>query len=175
MNEEKKELQNRIEAALYISGRPLSPEELAKAAGITSTRKAIRLTSDLAKTINDKNRAIEIIEYSERRFAMQLREKYSNLAKRFSLRPLLLQSALKTLTYISIYQPISSKNLAQKRGAQVYQQLKHLVKLGFIGWEPTGRTKTYRTTRRFSEYFGLSPEMEMLKKQLAAKGLTKTV
>ena len=67
MNEEKKELQNRIEAALYISGRPLSPEELAKAAGITSTRKAVRLTSDLAKTINDKNRAIEIIEYSERR------------------------------------------------------------------------------------------------------------
>ena len=42
--EKDKKLKARIEAALYAAGRPLSKFELAKAAGITSTKKSSTLS-----------------------------------------------------------------------------------------------------------------------------------
>ena len=165
------EAKARVEAALYVSGRPLTADELAKAAGFTSKRKAILLARALMQFYNTPEHAIQIVEYSGNRFAMQLKPQYSKVAKRFSMKPLLSQSTLKTLTYIAFFQPITSQELAEKRGPQVYQHIKQLEQMGFIEGEPCEKTKIYRTTPTFAEYFGLSPDPEQLKKELQSRSL----
>lgn len=163
------EIKARIEAALYVAGRPLSPKELASAAYITSKRKAVRATRDLAGILNSSLKAIEIVELPDQRFAMQLRKQYNITAKRFSTKPLIPPSVLKTLSYVAYYQPLSRLELAEKRGKQVYQHIKTLEEIGFISGEPSGRTRVYKTTPAFSDYFGLSGDLGILKKQLFKK------
>jgi len=163
------EIQARIEAALYSAGRPLSPKELASAAGITSKRKAVKAVRDLARILNSSLRAIEIVELADKRFAMQLRKQYNIMAKRFSTKPLIPPSVLKTLSYVAYFQPISRLELAEKRGKQVYQHIKTLEEIDFILGEPSGRTRVYKTTPAFSDYFGLSSDLGTMKKQLFKK------
>jgi segregation and condensation protein B len=165
------EAKSRIEAALYVSGRPLTPEELARAASIQSKRKAIKLALELMREMNSNTRAIHIVQYPENRFAMQLKSEYAGVARHYSLKPLLPQSALKTLSYIAYFQPVSALGLAEKRGPQAYQHLRTLEQLGFVSGEPSGRTRIYTTTPTFAEYFGLSANPETMKKQLMERGV----
>jgi segregation and condensation protein B len=167
------EIQARIEAALYAAGRPLSPKELASAAGITSKRRAVKAARDLVRIFNSNLRAVEIVELVDQKFVMQLKKQYTITAKRFSTKPLMPPSVIKTLSYVAYFQPISSLDLAEKRGKQAYQHLKVLEDIGFISGEPSGRIKIYRTTPAFSEYFGLSGDLETMKRQLLKQSLGK--
>lgn len=160
------ELKARVEAALYASGRPLSPEELAKAAGIRSKRKAVAIARSVARNFNTFCKAIEVVEMSDKSFVMQLKNQYLRVAKMFANKPLLSNSALKTLSYIAYYQPVTALELAEKRGSHVYQHLKELERLNLVASEPSGRTKSYRTTTTFSSMLGLSHNVDVLKKQL---------
>jgi segregation and condensation protein B len=144
---------------------------LASAAGITSKRRAVKVARDVAKILKSNLMAIEIVELADQRFVMQLKEKYNTIAKRFSMKPLLPPSTLRTLSYIAYFQPISSLELAERRGKHVYQHLRTLEETGFISGEPSGRTKVYKTTLAFSEYFGLSNDLETMKRQLDKMGL----
>ncbi|MDG6909621.1 MAG: SMC-Scp complex subunit ScpB [Nitrososphaerota archaeon] len=167
-----KELVAKVEAALYASGRPLTVEEIAKAAGTASERKAIAMAREIAKSVNGAMQAIEVVEYSGPRFAMQLRAKYTQTARKFATRPLLSRASLRTLSFIAFFQPITSSELALRRGSTVYQHLKELEEVGFIASERQGRARAYRTTARFAEYFGLSTELTALKRQLETRTLT---
>ena len=160
-----------MEAALYAAGRPLDSEQLAKAAGTTSQRKAVAIAREIANAVNGTLHAVEVVEYPGPRFAMQLKTKYTQVARRFATRPLLTKAALRTLSFIAFFQPISASELALRRSSAVYQHLKELEDMDFIASERQGRSKAYRTTPRFSEYFGLSTDVQTLKKQLGGKNL----
>jgi segregation and condensation protein B len=165
------EIRARIEAALYSSGRALDAEQLAKAAGISSKKRA----TDEAKAIQSRMKstlsAIEVVEYPGQRYAMQLKAEYTNVARKFATKPLLSKAALRTLSFIAYFQPISSADLALRRGSQAYDHLKDLEEVGFLAWERKGRSKLYRTTTEFSEYFGLSADPQTLKHQLERRAL----
>ena len=167
-----KDMIAKIEAALYSSGRPLDPSELAKVAGTASERKAVAIVREISKGINSSLNAIEIVEYPGPRFAMQLKAQYTPVARRFATRPLLSRAALKTLSYIAYFQPIASSELVLRRSSTVYQHLRELEEVGFISGERQGRSRLYRTTGRFAEYFGLSTDATSMKKQLEARNLT---
>ena len=162
--------QARIEAALYSAGRPLTPEELTKAAGITSSKSSVKYAKLIAKNIEVSMKAIEVAELPGQKFVMQLKPEYNIVAKTFALKPLLPNSILKTLTYVVYFQPITSLKMSEYRGSQVYQHLKTLEQTGFISSEKLGRTKVYKTTNIFSEYFGLSDQIDVLKRQLVKTG-----
>jgi segregation and condensation protein B len=165
------EIRARIEAALYSSGRALDAEQLAKAAGISSKKRAM----DEAKAIQSRMKsivsAIEVVEYPGQRYAMQLKAEYTPVARRFATKPLLSKAALRTLSFIAYFQPISSADLALRRGSQAYDHVKDLEEVGFLAWERKGRSKLYRTTTEFSEYFGLSVDAQTLKHQLERRAL----
>lgn len=166
MPPDEEEMRAQIEAALYAAGRPLDLTELAKAAGITSKRRALKIVRKIAKSVNENMLAIEIAELPGKKFAMQLKTKYTKVARRFSIRPLIPKAVLKTLSHIVYLQPISSSALAARRGSQAYSHLKSLLEMGFIEVERSGRTRIYRTTNTFSEYFGLSHDPEKIKRAL---------
>ncbi|MGZ5491578.1 MAG: SMC-Scp complex subunit ScpB, partial [Nitrososphaeraceae archaeon] len=67
-----KEIVARIEAALYSSGRPMSIEELVKAAGLNSKEKIRKLLLDLTKKINNVFYALELKELEDGKYVFQL-------------------------------------------------------------------------------------------------------
>lgn len=159
-------IQAKIEAALYAAGRPLSIKELTSAAGIMSKRKTLSYIKSLARIVNSNLKAIEIVELLDHKFSLQLRGDYQKIARRFSTKPLLSNSALKTLSHLAYFQPMTGIELAKRRGRHVYQDIRNLETLGFIVGNKQGRTNVYRTTNTFSEYFGVSSDPDTMKKQL---------
>ena len=165
------EIRARIEAALYSSGRPLDAEQLSKAAGISSKKRAMDEAKAIQARMKSMLSAIEVVEYPGQRFAMQLKAEYTHVARKFATKPLLSKAALRTLSFIAYFQPISSADLALRRGSQAYDHLKDLEEVGFLVWERKGRSRLYRTTTEFSEYFGLSVDPQTMKHQLERRTL----
>ena len=165
------EVRARIEAALYSSGRALDAEQLARAAGISSKKRSVDEAKAIQSRIKSVLSAIEVVEYPGQRFAMQLKAEYTNVARKFATKPLLSKAALRTLSFVAYFQPISSADLALRRGSQAYDHVKDLEEVGFLAWERKGRSKLYRTTTEFSEYFGLSVDAQTLKHQLERRAL----
>jgi segregation and condensation protein B len=151
-----KETIARIEAALYSAGRPLGISDLLKASGLSSKDKVTKILRDLMKRTKDNFTALEIVELDDHRFVFQVKSEYLPLVRRFAQQPIIPSAALKTLSYIAYEQPVSSKRLVQIRGSQVYTQLRDLKSHSFIEFEAVGRTKLYRTTKNFQEYFGIT-------------------
>ena len=167
-----KDVLAKVEAALYASGRPLSVDEIAKVAGTASERKAVSIAREIAKSVNGSMQAVEVAEYSGPKFAMQLKAQYTQTARKFATRPLLSRAALRTLSFIAFFQPITSSELVLRRSSTVYQHLRELEDVGFVASERRGRSKAYKTTNRFAEYFGLSTDVVALKRQLENRTLT---
>lgn len=159
------EITSRIEAALYSAGRPLSIEELVRASGTNSKSNTRKVVNELIKKTKSVFTAIEITELADGTFVLQLKPGYTPLIRKFAQRPLIPTSALKTLSYIAYEQPVGSKRLMQIRGSQVYAHLRTLKQMGFIELEQLGRSKTYRTTKKFRSYFGVT-DLESLRNSL---------
>ena len=166
-----KEAQARIEVALYASGRPMSLDELSKAARITSKRRLSELLVQLSRRINMTFSAIELKVIDGPMYSLQLKPEYNSIAKRFATKPLLSTATLRTLSYIVYLQPVSTAELVQRRGSQVYSHLKDLLEIGFVQAERRGRGRVFRSTDNFADYFGLSHDPEQQRKQVAKQGL----
>ncbi|MGH9879458.1 MAG: SMC-Scp complex subunit ScpB, partial [Nitrososphaerales archaeon] len=120
MQERDLEMLARIEAALYASGRPLSIDELQRAAGTDSTNKAVKMAREVAHKFNSTMHALEVTELQDGSFVLQLKLHYNNVVKKFATRPFLSHATLKTLSCIAYMQPVTSKQLVEVRGSQVY-------------------------------------------------------
>lgn len=165
---ENDELFARIEAALYSSGRPLSLDELSKAAGFISKEKTKSIIKELMKKIDNTFKSIEITQLEDGNYVFQLKPRYAPLIKKFAQHPLIPTATLKTLSYILYEQPVTSKRLSQIRGSQVYGHLKYLEQMGFIDHENLGRIKIYRTTKKLQDYFGVN-DITILKNSILSQ------
>jgi segregation and condensation protein B len=155
-----------VEAALYAAGKPLTLDELCKAAGTTSRRKALDAVRRVSARVNANFKAIEVTQVGESRYVLQLRKEFNPVAKKFATQQLLTRSVLKTLTMIAYFQPVSGSKLSTKKGSQVYEHLRILESMGFIASTIEGKNHLYRTTPFFSEYFGLPSDPSSMKRKL---------
>jgi len=154
-----------IEAALYVTGRPIDLKTLGSILGMRSEEK-IRETARELKELYKDGRAIEVLELSDGRFVMQLRPRYAPYVKRLATRQLLTPGPMKTLSFIAYKQPITQSYVAKVRGNLSYSHVKQLQEIGLISEEKLGRTKILRTTPNFADYFNLSQDPQTMKKQL---------
>ncbi len=155
-----------IEAALYVAGRPLDLKTLCSIVGSRSERKVQKLARALMKDYMQRNTAIEIIELEDHRFVMQLKTEYSNRVRKLAIRPLLTTGPLRTLSYIAYKQPITQKKVIETRGKHAYKHIKELADMGLITREKNGRDIILKTTDFFADYFGLSRNIHVMKRQL---------
>lgn len=163
------EMLARIEAALYAAGRPLSVEEIQKAAGTDSSNKAVKMTKELGQVINSHLHALELIQLQDGSFALQLKLRYNFVVRKFATRPFLSHATLKTLSCLVYMQPVTSKQMVEIRGSQVYGHLKLLIQSGFLTYQKLGRLKIYQTTKKFQDYFGMDGDLDKLKKKMVKK------
>ncbi|HDN62626.1 MAG TPA: hypothetical protein ENF56_01535, partial [Candidatus Bathyarchaeota archaeon] len=86
-----------IEAALYVSGRPLDLKTLGSVSGLRSKRTLTKLIKQLKESYANRESAIEIVELEDGRYVMQLKTEYTAKVRKLAVRPLLTTGPLKTL------------------------------------------------------------------------------
>ena len=159
----------RLESALYSAGRPLTVEELIKASGTESRQKTLDVLDSIIKKMKSAFKAIEIVNLPDDSYVFQIKPEYSSSVRKYASKPLLSRATQKTLSYIALEQPISSKQLLEVRGSGVYTHLKELRQLNFIEHQTVGRLRIYSTTEKFQKYFGIEGDVNTLKQKLFKK------
>jgi len=159
----------RLESALYSAGRPLTLEELIKASGTESRQKTTSTLDSIIKKMKNVFKAIEVVILPDGSYVFQLKPEYSSSIRKYASKPLLSRATQKTLSYIALEQPISSKQILEVRGSGVYAQLKELRQLNFIEHQSVGRLRIYSTTEKFQKYFGIEGDVTTLKQKLFKK------
>jgi segregation and condensation protein B len=155
-----------VEAALYVTGRPLGLGTLGAILGTRSKSKVLKIAQSLVEKYNKYNCALEVLEVKKQRFVMQLKAEYAPRAKKVSLQPILTTGPLRTLSYIAYHQPVLQTKVVEARGSHAYRHLKLLEEQNLITKKGAGRTSVIRTTNSFADYFGLSHDPRALKRQI---------
>jgi segregation and condensation protein B len=165
-NERKTHILMLLEAALYVAGRPLDLNELCQAVGSRSKKRVMAFVETLMEQYRLRNSPLEILALKEERYVLQVKAEFTPLIKKLVNRPLLSSGPLKTLSYIAYRQPISQKRVIEVRGQHAYGHVKLLKDMGLITSERAGRSLALRTTDYFADYFGLTTDALVLKKDL---------
>lgn len=159
-------LSTKIEAIIYIKGRPLSIEEIHACLQEKDTESAKISEGDreliedgIIELMNDyahRDSALEIIE-TEAGYSLQLKQDYEYLLQ--ELVPAELgKGALRTLAAVALRNPILQTELIDLRGSSAYQQIAELVQLGFVRKreQTDGRSYWLEVTNKFHQYFEIN-------------------
>ncbi len=157
-----------LEAALYVSGRALTLEELGDIIG-KSQSTAQKLLDNLSFEYNQKEGALEVIVLPKDRYVMQLKPELTPRVGKLIPGGLLSFATLQTLVFIALKQPIIQSELVAQRGTHSYDHIRDLVDKKFVDAVPEGRSKLLTTTKLFADYFGLDSDRVRLKAQLKFK------
>ena len=150
---EESEMQQVIEAALFMSSRPLALAELGKLIGVAApgfVSQKVRALQDMYEAAGS---AIEIAE-EEGKFYMRVKQTFVPHVKSFAQAAEISPHALKTLAYIAKNEGITKRALFAKLGSTIYTDVSELVEKGFVATKRAGRTKSVSTTAKFKAYFG---------------------
>ena len=155
-----------MEAALYVTGRPLDIKTMASVVGTRSKKRVRKLAKKLVDDYKNRETALEILELEGERFVMQLKSEYTGKVRKLATRPLLSAGPLKTLSYIAFRQPILQTQVVDVRGHHSYGHLKQLEDMELISREGVGKKRVVNTTQFFADFFGLSNDIRTMKRQL---------
>ena len=119
----------RLEAILYLKGRPLSLGDLAEIAGLSRDQVEIGLITLMADYAH-RDTALEIRQEGQR-YSLQLRDGLGELVQ--NLLPVdLSTAALRTLATIALKKRILQSDLVELRGSGAYDHIKELLAQNFI-------------------------------------------
>ena len=154
-------LATKIEAIIYIKGRPLSIGEIFACLQQDEPSKMfegdrVLIEDALIELMNDyahRDSALEIVE-TEAGYSLQLKNEHEYLLR--ELVPAELgKGALRTLAAVALKNPILQTELIDLRGSSAYQQIAELVQLGFVRKreQADGRSYWLEVTNKFHQYF----------------------
>ena len=151
-------LATRLEAILYLKGRPVSIAELTELADVDrkSVEEAlVALTAAYAQ----RESALEIIQQNGR-YGLQLRPGLGDLVQ--DLLPVNLSTAtLRTLATIALKKRILQSELVDLRGSGAYDHIKDLMAQEFIERrrQSEGRSYWITLTEKFHRTFSVLPDL----------------
>jgi len=153
-------LKETIEAALFLSSQPLNLGKLVEITGASSLE--IKKAIEELKVKYNENSGIKLIEHSDT-FQLIVNPKVLPKVKNLSPYKDLSRALLKTLSIIAFKGPIKQSALVNTIGNRAYEYVKELEKRGLISARKVGRTRVLRTTKLFSDYFGVEARKTNLK------------
>jgi len=142
-----------IEAALFISSKPLTLEELGKYIGVAAPGFVEGIVKELSSGYDASGSSIKIAQ-EPGGYIMRLRPEYASKVSSLAQEAELSRGALKILAYISQNEGIEQSKVAGRLGSTVYDYVHELVDKGFLNKEKRGRTSVLSTTQKFRDYFG---------------------
>jgi segregation and condensation protein B len=155
-----------IEAALYVAGRPLDINELCQVVNSRSKKKIKKYIETVMQEYVKRSAPMEVLALKDEKYVLQVKAEFTPLIKKLVNRPLLSSGPLKTLSYIAFRQPITQKRVIQVRGQHAYDHVKQLKDIGLITSERSGRSVALKTTDYFADYFGLTQDISVMKREL---------
>ena len=141
-----------IEAALFISGRSVSLQELRTLTGIAALGYLQGKIQELQKEYDERGSSLEIFE-QQGKYEMRVKNQYLARVKQFAQEMQVSKNGLRTLAYISKHDGILKSELARKVGPQIYQDVHELLENEFVTAKKAGRTMKLNLTEKFKKYF----------------------
>lgn len=160
----------KLEAILYLKGKPLRLGELAVYAQSSKTDVEDAII-DLMESYAERDCALEITETSEG-YLLQLKPALKELVH--TLVPVDLGvGVLRSLAAIALKNGISLSDLVDLRGSGAYQHVQKLVAEGFVQkrQQKDSRSVKLRITEKFHQYFQIEQLPEVKAPQLTPKAV----
>jgi segregation and condensation protein B len=147
-----KSFKQKVEAVLYLKGKPMNLAAIADALGCEIEDAEMGLI-DLISEYAHRDSALEIVE-TDMGFSLRLRSEFEDLVNK--LIPVDLgRGTLRTLAAIALKKNIVQSELIELRGAGAYQHVQELVEQGFVKKkrQAEGRSSVLHVTAKFHQYF----------------------
>jgi segregation and condensation protein B len=147
----------RMEAILYLKGRPLSLAELAEIAAVSREEAELGLIT-LITDYAHRDTALEVRQEGNR-YSLQLRDGLADLVQ--NLLPVdLSTAALRTLATIALKKRILQSDLVELRGSGAYDHIKELLAQNFIERKRQSEGRSYWLTlsEKFHRTFAIKAE-----------------
>lgn len=148
----------RLEAILYLKGRPVSLGELASLTGMEREEVELALIS-LMTDYAHRDTALEIFQDGQT-YSLQLRQGLSDLVQ--VLLPVDLSTAtLRTLATIALKKRILQSDLVELRGSGAYDHIKELLAQNFIERkrQSDGRSYWLTLSEKFHRTFAIEQQL----------------
>lgn len=160
-----------LEAALFMSDKPLSAERLSKMVGVGSEQEVEQLVAQLQKELTSEQHGIELLKTPEG-YELRVKQEYRAIVAKLAPLADLSDGMLRTLAIVAAKQPIKQSTIVKYQGNKTYGYVVSLEEKGLIKTEKAARTKIITTTPDFERYFGKSNEeiKRMLESKSEAKG-----
>lgn len=162
-------LQSQLESILFVSNKPLSINQLAKATNENESD----IRTALGELLNSlKDNGIVLLE-ANGQFQLATHSQNSDMVKNFlnaDLREKLTEATVEVLAIIAYRQPIAKSEIEAIRGVNSQYSIRHLLMRGLIekiSNPDDGRSNYYQVTTEFMQQLGLTsmadlPDFETL-------------
>jgi len=157
----------RLEAILYLKGRPVTLKEMAELSDTSMTDVEQALLA-LVAGYAQRDTALEINEHKGS-FSLQLRPGLGSLVQ--NLLPVDLSTAsLRTLATIALKKRILQSDLVELRGSGAYEHIKDLLAQNFIERKRQSEGRSYWLTlsEKFHRTFSVLPDLASVEPPKAA-------
>jgi segregation and condensation protein B len=141
-----------IEAALFMSARPMSLDELRTLTGVGALGFLKKTIESIQQEYADRGSSIEITE-AEGKYEMRIRGGYSEKVKQYAQDTEISKAGLRTLAYIAKHDGVLKSELAKRIGSVIYTDVRELTEAGFVKPRKAGRTSKLFLTEKFKKYF----------------------
>ena len=151
-------LASKVEAVLYLKGRPIGLKELAELAR-DEPEQVLAALATLTASYAQRDTALEVVEQSGR-YCLQLRPDLADLVK--NMLPVNLSTAtLRTLATIALKKRILQSELVDLRGSGAYDHIKELLAQDFIERRRQSEGRSYWLTlsEKFHRTFSVLPDL----------------
>jgi segregation and condensation protein B len=142
------------EAALFVSGRAMGLDEIAKVLGVASLGYVKKLMENLMHDYEAGTSALTVASVGNK-YALAVKAAYAGRVSELAGAPEISKPALRILAYIGRNEPIMQNSIVKAFGSSTYDHIKELSEKEFITSQRKGRTKRIETTQKFKEYFNM--------------------
>ncbi|MBM3247610.1 SMC-Scp complex subunit ScpB [Candidatus Pacearchaeota archaeon] len=149
--EEKKNLK-KIEAALFLSARYLSVQELVELTDINPLLLR-ELLDKLKQNYLERDSAIELLNKDEL-WKMDIKQEYFEMINKFFTGSSEFSKAeQETLAIIAYKQPVKQSVIIKIRGNKAYEHVRHFIDIGLVKAKKAGHTQDLSLSESFYDYF----------------------
>lgn len=142
----------KVEAALFISARYLSVQELVELTDINPLLLK-ELLDKLSEYYQKIDSAIEILN-KEDLWKMDIKQEYFEMINKLATGSSEFSKAeQETLAIIAYKQPVRQSVIIKIRGNKAYEHVKHFIDIGLVKAKKTGHTQDLSLSESFYDYF----------------------
>ncbi|HLD81439.1 MAG TPA: SMC-Scp complex subunit ScpB [archaeon] len=145
-----------LEAALFLSGKPVALTSLAEMLGLQDVKKVEEGLNELVRQYSSRESGLEVVRLGDK-FKIQIKKEYSEKLKLQGFGTVatdLSKAELKTLAFIVYKQPVKQSTIVRNRGSGAYEHVHKLRDLNFVKAARERNTFILSPGPAFQDYFG---------------------